>query len=101
MQLLFFKIVHISGGITLTISGYGFKTGAVVSINAASCQVTAIQTDAIECVVPAMVRQFHEVPMKCVAALRMKVIRRHIHVYLKKQKKKEFQNGSIFFVGIS
>ncbi|XP_053372863.1 fibrocystin-L-like [Mercenaria mercenaria] len=44
----------LGGGVTLTISGYGFKDGASVTINSASCDVRSVQPDQIECVVPAM-----------------------------------------------
>ncbi|XP_060573258.1 fibrocystin-L-like isoform X2 [Ruditapes philippinarum] len=44
----------LGGGVTLTISGYGFKTGALVTINSAPCKVIKIQPDQIQCTVPPM-----------------------------------------------
>ena len=41
-----------SGGMTLTISGYGFKQDADVTINSAECKVMSVMADEITCTVP-------------------------------------------------
>ncbi|KAL4228989.1 Fibrocystin-L [Mactra antiquata] len=42
----------LGGGMSLTIYGYGFKHGTNVTINSAPCEVTRIDSDEIECIVP-------------------------------------------------
>ncbi|XP_060603397.1 fibrocystin-L-like isoform X3 [Ruditapes philippinarum] len=42
----------LGGGGKLTISGFGFKNGANVTINSKNCLVVSIQADAIVCLVP-------------------------------------------------
>jgi hypothetical protein len=49
-----FVFVH-SGGVTLTISGYGFKAGLSVTIGGKPCSINDTQPNQIKCIVPSMV----------------------------------------------
>lgn len=48
----------VTGGLPLTISGYGFKQDAEVTIDSAACEVQSVTASAIVCTVPHSVSTF-------------------------------------------
>ena len=50
-----FPFMIYTGGGTLTISGYGFKDGATVTVGTGECEVLSVDPDEILCVIPSLV----------------------------------------------
>lgn len=75
--------MNFSGGITLTLSGYGFSPSAEVTIGSKACEVTSTGPVEIGCIIPEHVSNLPPSLMNTKYGNRLHLIPKNNNVYLR------------------